>query len=190
MGVDFHIINKHEMPVQPPAFDTLVWDEQGELPDPWVRYFKATALESGDFHLNWGGMGRVCELLYVARVLVDVLQPEPFPEHFYADDDNRTLTDEAKALLSTGSGIEGTVPSFKFGSNDGWIVTPVECGIIARALRMRGPQPDTSYALPPGDIMVVSGQIMFTRTATATDWVQNFAEYCAFAAEHGGFEVW
>lgn len=66
---------------------------------------------------------------------------------------------------------QGRVPALKFGSNDGWIVTPEECLIIAYRLR--------SYLAkesPAGN--------------DDPEWVDAFAVFNEVAAKYGGYEVW
>jgi hypothetical protein len=60
---------------------------------------------------------------------------------------------------------------YKFGSNDGWIVTPAECRVISQAI--------ASY---------VAGERELSRA-----WLDELAQwgsYAAWCAERGGFKVW
>lgn len=66
----------------------------------------------------------------------------------------------------------GKVPGFKFGSNDGWIVTPEECLLIAEAVRevlACGAEWD------PKSVLLL---------------ILRWAAYNELAAEHGGYKVW
>lgn len=76
------------------------------------------------------------------------------------------------------------VPIGKFCSNDGWVVVPDECLIIANGL----------------DTLLKAGTpIVYRDTWEGKDvtvgeedlkYVQEFADYCRRASTHGGFEVW
>jgi hypothetical protein len=74
--------------------------------------------------------------------------------------DDLVPTPEGEAFLSRMLPQPWTVPSFKFGSSDGWIVTPGECRWIAYALWQH---PDRA--------------------------VRTFARFAMEAAKHGGFTV-
>jgi hypothetical protein len=76
------------------------------------------------------------------------------------------------------------VPIGKFCSNDGWIVVPEECLLIADGL----------------DKVLASGEEIFYRDSwenrtvglgdSDKEFVQRFAEYCRKASKKGGFSVW
>lgn len=76
---------------------------------------------------------------------------------------------EHQQNLSQRSRKQGKVPAFKFGSNDGWHVTPEECLIIASRLQ----------ALLRTDSHVEE-----------REFVHGFALFNEWAARHGGYEVW
>jgi len=71
----------------------------------------------------------------------------------------------------TRSRKQGKVPAFKFGSNDGWIVTAEECLIIAYRLRL----------------------FLLEKSAGTDDdpeFVEAFAAFNEVAAKYGGYDVW
>lgn len=76
---------------------------------------------------------------------------------------------EQKRYLSAHEGECPGIPVHKFGSNDGWIVTPPEC--IA-ALAALGLARDKGIAEPDAK------------------WWPEWIAYLHLAAEHDGFEVW
>lgn len=90
------------------------------------------------------------------------------------------FTDQ-RAMKSKRSPISGQVPSFKFDSNDGWVVTSEECVVIADAVDnfLINPRPVThegwretvTYENPP-------------------EWLKGWGEYARRATQYGGFEVY
>ena len=96
------------------------------------------------FRLNIFGMSLMRQTLVELHVIdLDTPHPEfpPLPDDVQGDDiwtSDHPLAaahrEALKALLST-RGCDDKVPVWKFESNDGWVVTPEECGQIARALR-------------------------------------------------------
>jgi hypothetical protein len=146
--------------------------------DPWY------------FHLNWWGMGRMAEEMDRAGVIDAEAQHAPWPdrpkpdeEHFEDLDerdengrDEKPLTPEALIYqqqienILRHVGESGKVALFKFGSNDGWVVTQDECRWIADALDQRAALIDN------------------------TDWQRVVEAFAAFnrrcATEADGYAVW
>jgi hypothetical protein len=94
------------------------------------------------FRLNIWGMAQYCELMELLGMLNESEPPE-FPDHdFYEipsvtspegyeeDDENSAAFKAYKAALDRATNFlspEPGIPVAKFGSNDGWLVTPAEC---------------------------------------------------------------
>jgi hypothetical protein len=78
----------------------------------------------------------------------------------------------------------GRVPAFKFLSNDGWLVTPDECQLIADGL-------DTALAKRRAELVRGLRAQGYSRTAkTVADLLIWWAQYNRVAADHGGYRVW
>jgi len=109
-----------------------------------------------------------------------------------------------KALMATGT-VDGRVPAYKFESNDGWLVSPEECRIIAYGLRsahdQRGDElfPTEAPAatdLVPGlsDFMGVEAAPMLEGFGVpepdeAQELLLEWADYNERAAGQGGYRV-
>ena len=107
---------------------------------------------AGYHHLNIWGMALVCQEMNTVGLL------NYTPHTPWQQDMNE---EEVRAVLAQRAPVVTQVPAFKFCSNDGWLVTPEECSLIAQRLR-------TSK-----DVLA-----------------QGFANYCAQCVTLGGFEVW
>jgi hypothetical protein len=78
----------------------------------------------------------------------------------------------------------GLVPAYKFQSNDGWLVLPEECCVIADGLEA---------ALNKRRAELVRGlrKLGYSRTKeTVADLLVWWAQYNRVAADHGGYRVW
>ena len=78
------------------------------------------------------------------------------------------------------SPLPNLVPSYKFCSNDGWLVVPEECVIISSGLR-------TALARLGPDILPSCFKHM--STAEVLEWVLSWATYNEVASRHGGYQV-
>ena len=78
---------------------------------------------------------------------------------------------ESDRTNSARSKKQGRVPVFKFGSNDGWIVTPEECLIIA--IRLRLYLAEESHVEDEGD----------------PEGLEAFIAFNELAAKYGGYRV-
>lgn len=94
--------------------------------------------DEGYFRANIWGMGTLRYTMYLAGVLDEEAEMPQWPERpkdlkEERDDDPRAIELEKQrdATRATRSTDPGKVPIFKFGSNDGWIVTPEESRLIA-----------------------------------------------------------
>ena len=152
-------------------------------------YFRGKTYADGDesyFRLSIFSMSRYCQHMAERGMIFDAGPYPPFPDggdwdkidqfrypEFYQD--SAPLTEEeiqaAKEHLAAtdevlswhGPEIPG-IPGHKFGSNDGWIVTPAECEAAYRIGKDK-PAPDGEEK-----------------------WAQ-WLDYLHRAAAHGGFEV-
>lgn len=76
-----------------------------------------------------------------------------------------------KILLQVQSPTSGRVPAFKFGSNDGWVITPKECAIItSEAARIRADPELLSRVCPTGERrLLLESWAEFVRVAETAD---------------------
>lgn len=75
--------------------------------------------------------------------------------------------------------VDDQVGAYKFASNDGWLITPDECRILARRLR--------------ASVDMIAEQFFPDAGVSAEDgrrWLLGFARYNELAAEHGGYRVY
>jgi hypothetical protein len=179
MGYDMHMVRK---PASVPAGHKPQYEGQPE-------YHR--------FNIHW--MPLVREMMQRAGVLDDYGEPDPglpqFPpegisferaDELMENDGKGASADEKKILdaynrerdeiLAQTSPDEGRVGYWKFCSNDGWLVTPDECRIIAETL---------SQNLAPELWDGLDLEEQHAREALA-QWI-GFAR---LAAENGGFRVW
>jgi len=131
------------------------------------------------FRANIWGMQYLRKVMEVAGVLdcevdhpdfQDVTQEE-------MDADGDVFDKKNREVLSFRSPIEGRVPIVKFGSNDGWIVTPEESLAIADSLTKlvnNNKNVPRQYDWDPGDDI---------------SFAVEFSDYCRRAAKRGGFRV-
>jgi hypothetical protein len=97
------------------------------------------------------------------------------------------------------------VPSFKFESNEGWLVTPDECKLIAKALRayavkLSGSEAKTANAAAKKADEKLAAQVVDKQMVRLTEevgmsaeemksWMLDWAEYNQLASTAGGYEV-
>lgn len=90
----------------------------------------------------------------------------------------RAYLDAHEKAVSKSSLKRGRVGAYKFQSNDGWLVTPKECLVIASKLR--------------ASVDVIARDFFGDAGIAEKDgrrWVLGFARYNEIAAEHGGYRV-
>lgn len=134
----------------------------------------------GSFALNWTAMGHVMNMLHERGVVDLHAGPGPLPttvrhEFLYPRPDGDPEEAAAYHWKSQTSPNPTLVPCYKFNSNDGWIVTPAECLVIADAL--------DSFLL--GQLPGVSALELL--------WLQRVGELASFnrrCAGEDGYEVW
>lgn len=136
--------------------------------------------DDGYFRLNVWGMGECRQLMFNLGMAYEA--PEkcipPWPELAdfglteYPDDpadDTSGFTQACDDVLRWMAPDHPGIPLHKLGSNDGWLVTPLECkGAIALWNKAR----DNGASEPP------------------VDWWSRWLEYLRRAADNGGFRVY
>jgi hypothetical protein len=174
---------------QPTAEEQELWARREAA---WDAYRKA---EPYYFRLNIFGMSRCLDIMAEAGMVVDSQSPKPWPELetyglSYADyeaevydvDYNRrpptspaviAYQDVRDAHLRDRGGAERPgMPIHKFGSNNGWIVTPDE---IRAALRV-APEGATYKDEQTGEVKPLP-------------WWIRWCEFLRGGVQHGGIEV-
>jgi hypothetical protein len=116
--------------------------------------------DAGYFRLNIWGMGQMLKIMDSVELVDWETSAPDWPDYpaGMSDEAYEALSRPLRARISPNP---LKVPAYKFGSNDGWIVTPAECYLIAQ--RLRPIQEPT--------------------------WVMLFRDYCAACVNKGGFEV-
>jgi hypothetical protein len=172
-------------------------------PSPSVAYQPMLADVPALYQVNNRGMDMIYRALSVAKILdEECKRPDfdaTFPDWFSPsrvddimdalesdEEPDPPMTAEEKeavkqaevsqeALLETRSPKQGMVPAFKFGSNDGWVVTDEECAIVCTALeRMLADDQQRTSACP---------------TDEARALIEHWLEYVRVAQGTGGFAV-
>lgn len=146
-------------------------------------YDKYAALAyPGDFRLNIFGMSRYREAMFELGMMHESTNPvtpddwESLPEDYDADSEEAYY--EAKDKITARHGINPlpTLPSHKFGSNDGWLVTPDE--IRASLTKWDDWNSEDHHDVSESVAKVIS-----------TDYWNAWIAYLRLAAEHDGFRV-
>jgi hypothetical protein len=147
--------------------------------------FKAAdAAERSYFRLNIFGMSRYCGFMDKLGMLSGEDSPAfPRPEDHglteWPESDSDTLTDAEKAFLAACEAVTDYepqpvtgIPVGKFGSNDGWLVTPAQC---TAALE--------SYRKHSGD------EVKALTGPDRLDYWQQWIAFLNYASGRGGFRV-
>jgi len=101
----------------------------------------------------------------------------PLPEELPRFEPIRKAIEDVQRLRSP---YRDLVPSYKFHSNDGWLVVPEECIAIASGLR-------AALARVGPDILPRAFKYMSESEVTA--WVLSWATYNEVASRHDGYQV-
>jgi hypothetical protein len=156
-------------------------DHEARETEYWKLHNAADALDRPEyFRLNVWGMGKYAEVMYELGMLHspsvsgDQITPWPRWDDELPDDEAEAKYDREKApIVSYHDPSEPpTIPDHKFGSNDGWQVTPDE---IRAAL--------AAYADRTTELSQKA------RETIETDYWGRWIDYLTKAAEHGGFYV-
>lgn len=106
--------------------------------------------------------------------------PEPVEEEIILF---RQAMKEEEALLAKESGKEGNLPIHKFATNDGWIVTPKECEIIASTL--------TKKLLEENHVFVEQlAKMSHLAHRSLEIALIDFGKFNQFAKKYGGYRVY
>lgn len=149
-------------------------------------YFEAA--DPGYFRLNIFGMSKYVDAMFELGMVHNAATPDvewpEYPEDSF-DDDSPAMReynfrrDEAMDVAAGHPAAE-TIPSYKLGWNDGWLVKPDE---IRAALR------ELDYSLTAhrdghGHISEETLELM------QEDYWKQWIDYLYRAIDHGGFRVW
>ena len=105
-------------------------------------------------------------------------------------EEKRILTpirDQIAEIRGTRSANPTKVPAFKFSTNDGWLVDPEECRLIARALRKAVANSSKFFGLFSS--FLPSRKESGISKREAGQWILNWAAYNEVASKHGGYKV-
>lgn len=106
--------------------------------------------------------------------------PEPVEEEIILF---KQAMKEEEALLAKESGKEGNLPIHKFATNDGWIVTPKECEIIASTL--------TKKLLEENHVFVEQlAKMSHLAHRSLEIALIDFGKFNQFAKKYGGYRVY
>ena len=161
------------------AAGTFTWDRHAESEKEFNElYGKYSALAyPGEFRLNIFGMGRYREAMadlgmaYDSRCPVASVDWDTLPD---SDADYEVYQMALDRLTSQhGESSNPTIPLHKFGSNDGWVVTPDEIRAALEAW--------------DGDSADLSAE---TDELIQTDYWNKWIAYLRLAADHEGFRVY
>lgn len=138
------------------------------------------------FRANIWGMGLLRGAMKAGNVMdldhCNVVWPDIDQNTNESDDDYQARLDEAyEPLRAFRSEDHKLVPIGKFCSNDGWIIVPEECILIADAL-----DKVTSFHYKP----FMGAEEFIDIDNENMPFVKEFAEFCRHAAKHDGFKVW
>lgn len=170
-------------------------DKAGELQDAVMKAMdEVDRADKNYFRLNIFGMSRMCDDMARLGMVEDVTVPRfPDAEYFGMNDAllyrMEELDDEDQKAhpvfgpyarridkhLSASFGAS-VIPGHKFGSNDGWLVTPDEIRAALAKLE----------ALPDTDFMAVRAR---WETGTGDNVFDDWVDFLRFAAGRGGFRV-
>jgi hypothetical protein len=113
----------------------------------------------------------------------------------------------SRRVRATRSLVAGKVPSFKFASSDGWIVSPEEAASVAAALRRYGERLtdkdlaalEEQYrqaqarllgaAVRPGEVVVAGKERLGLSLDQLKTWVREWGAYNELASRCGGYVV-
>lgn len=87
------------------------------------------------YRINIWGMQSLREGMYATNILTEEVPSPDFPEHEPFDEEEQYEAYRASLIpMLSQTSPNGRIPDWKFGSNDGWIVTPAECLLIVQNL--------------------------------------------------------
>jgi hypothetical protein len=181
------------------------WPEKREIPEYAAAqevceaaYEKMNAADTHYFRLNIWGMGKARVGMYEAGMIFDGQADNEWPEYspptsaeggkeglLAAEDDYDRKYDELCEPIRAQHPEGGdTIPSFKFGSNDGWHVTPEECHAAVVAWR------EHKAKLDAGDALAILDEDGEETSVFDAQWWPEWIEFIDRASKRGGFKVW
>jgi hypothetical protein len=174
-------------------------------------YEAAQAIRQNYFRLNIFAMGHYVDVMRTFDMVVDVPEEHRYPHapwknepneselwDIYYEWENGEFTDgdvvdrwkfveyshELEAYLASSSdSAKNRIPTYKFGTNDGWIVTPVECrAAVERARSYTDDEVRAAFS-------AVHRNATVERLNEALSYWHKWIKFIEGAAEHEGFEV-
>lgn len=184
-GTDVTDLHRHYVPgTGDPGF-WLVLDEIAALQEE-MRPVEAQVY----FRLNIAGMSWCRDFMWPAEMIYEPANPPEWPDvpegYDWGDyDDEYGLPNEScppqfrDYVLATQARLayceeRPGINVQKLGSNDGWIVTPIECAGALHQWKVNAENPE---ALP-------------TRDGRAIEWWPDWLTFLLHASTHGGFRVY
>ncbi len=144
-----------------------------------------------------------------APLLEQALRLQRLDAHLTAPEQQLVLDTlvSRSSVRATRSRLPGRVPAFKFRSNDGWIVSPEECAMIAAGLaryahdvpaaqlreldaRYQSTQQELMRpAVQRGEVVLLGNESLRLTLEGLRAWLCGWAAYNELAAQQGGYRV-
>ena len=185
----------------------LDWMQKRDLPE-WqeaqalceTAYAKMSAADTHYFRLNIWGMGVARMGMYEAGMIYDgQYDADEWPDYTpptsaeggaeglrQAEDDyDREYDERCMPLRAKHPEGGDTIPSFKFGSNDGWLVTPEECHAAVRAWSEHKAKLDAE-----GIVATIGEDGEPEQHPFDREWWPEWIAFIERASKRGGFRVY
>lgn len=175
--------------VHPPADDADYQPQVGDAPDCYQVNNQGVRILDNAMSAA-GLLDEECESPDFDATIPDGIDEERFEQIVdaleFGDEPDPPLTDverraieqarkDQELLLAVQSPNSGHSPGFKFGSNDGWIITPEECAAIGVAMAELMADPDQLAEICPTD--------------ESKAVIESWCEFVRVAGPAGGFVV-
>jgi hypothetical protein len=135
-----------------------------------MRMVRTPEGASGDYRYNNWGMSITRGFMEHWAGATYPAQRPAFPE----------LATERAQVTDRETIVDGRVASYKWESNDGWLVTPAECRIIAERVRKSADMIAREFFTDIDGMTEEQGRA----------WVTGWIRFHELAAEHGGYRVY
>jgi hypothetical protein len=173
-------------------------------------YEAAQAIQQNYFRLNIFAMGHYVDVMLELDMVVAMAERETYPQAPWKDEPNGSEIWDTYYEWESGQFVEGDVaerwkfaehahdlqtyltgpsdpknriPTYKFGTNDGWIVTPDECrAAVERARSYTDDEVRAAFS-------AVHRNATVERLNEALSYWHKWIKFIEGAAEHEGFEV-
>lgn len=153
-----------------------------ETPEPSADYVPLIPEEPRCYRVNQSGHAGLMRLMDASGVLERASQPPGLIQALLSFSLSPPSRAERRARKGEDVPVHGSVPAYKYLSNDHWRVSPFECRQVARAFsEMRAENADVANRL--AEELDWKAEHL---TALATEWEQ----YNRVAAESGGYTVY